>query len=181
MYHLSIINKKYIYQYLIFVYFTWLVKTFFLYMYILLKTRFPSVNNVKVETKIHLEQPFTLLTKTRPRGYKTWVHSQTQNEAQWLAACGHVPASSQPLRIILSLRINASFITSRPGSTVTVHLALRMLEKLKQSNPLNVVGIFSDLIIISFKKSFWMITCNRRCEKDPLCGKYMLLYFSLNL
>ena len=37
---------------------------------------------------------------------------------------------------------------------VTVHLALRMLEKLKQSNPLNVVGIFSDLIIISFKKSF---------------------------
>ena len=40
-------------------------------MYILLKTRFPSVNNVKVETRMHLEQPFTLLTKTRPRGYKT--------------------------------------------------------------------------------------------------------------
>ena len=24
-----------------------------------------------------------------PRGYKTWVQSQTQNKAQWLAACGH--------------------------------------------------------------------------------------------
>ena len=37
---------------------------------------------------------------------------------------------------------------------VTVHLAQRMLEKLKQSNPKNVTGIFSDLIIIAFKKSF---------------------------
>ena len=39
----------------------------------------------------------------RPQGYKTWVQSQTQNKAQWLAACGHVPASSQSLRFILSL------------------------------------------------------------------------------
>ena len=37
---------------------------------------------------------------------------------------------------------------------VTVHLAQRMLEKIKQSNPQNVTGIFSELIIISFKKSF---------------------------
>ena len=29
-----------------------------------------------------------------------WVHSQTQNKAQWLAACGHVSASSQSLRFI---------------------------------------------------------------------------------
>ena len=31
--------------------------------------------------------------ETRPRGYKTWVHSHTQNKAQWLAACGHVSAA----------------------------------------------------------------------------------------
>ena len=36
--------------------------------------------------------------RSRPRGYKTRVHSQTQNKAQWLAACGHVSASSQSLR-----------------------------------------------------------------------------------
>ena len=33
-------------------------------------------------------------------------HSQTQNKSQWLAACGHVSASSQSLRFILSLRMN---------------------------------------------------------------------------
>ena len=50
-----------------------------------------------------------------PRGYKTWVHSQTQNKAHWLATCGHVSASSQSLRFILSLRLYSSFITSKPG------------------------------------------------------------------
>ena len=45
------------------------------------------------------------VAETRPLGYKTWVHSQTQNKTQWLAACGHVSASSQPLCFILSLRI----------------------------------------------------------------------------
>ena len=39
----------------------------------------------------------------RPRDYKTWVHSQTQNKALWLAACEHVSASSQSLRFSLSL------------------------------------------------------------------------------
>ena len=53
--------------------------------------------------------------ESRPRGYKTGVQSQTQNKAQWLAACGHVSASNQSLRFILSLRMNSSFITSRPG------------------------------------------------------------------
>ena len=51
---------------------------------------------------------------TCSRGYKTWVHSQTQNKAQWLAACGHVSASSKSFRFILSLRMNSSFINSRP-------------------------------------------------------------------
>ena len=51
---------------------------------------------------------------SRPRGYKPWVQSQTQNKAQWLAACGHVSASSQSLRFILSLSTNSSFITSKP-------------------------------------------------------------------
>ena len=54
----------------------------------------------------------------RPRGYKTWVQYQTQNKAQWLAACGHVSASSQSLRFILSLRMKSSFITLRPGTLV---------------------------------------------------------------
>ena len=49
-----------------------------------------------------------------PRGYKIWVHSQTQNKAQWLVACGHVSASSQSLHFILSLRQYSSFITLRP-------------------------------------------------------------------
>ena len=40
---------------------------------------------------------------------------QTQNKAQRLAAFGHVSASSQSLRFILSLRMTSSFITSRPG------------------------------------------------------------------
>ena len=38
-----------------------------------------------------------------------------QNKAQWLAASGHVSASSQSFRFILSLRMNSSFITTRPG------------------------------------------------------------------
>ena len=50
-----------------------------------------------------------------PRGYKAWVQSQTQNKAQWLAACGHVSTSSQSLSSILSLRMNSSFITWMPG------------------------------------------------------------------
>ena len=49
-----------------------------------------------------------------PRGYKTWVRSQTQNKAQWLAACGHMSASSQLLRFILSLRQYSVFITPGP-------------------------------------------------------------------
>ena len=52
--------------------------------------------------------------KTRPRGYKTWVHSPTQNKVQWLAAWGHVSASSQSFRFILSWRLCSSFITLRP-------------------------------------------------------------------
>ena len=45
------------------------------------------------------------VSKSRPQGYQTWVHSQTQNKVQWLAACGHVSARSQSLRFILSLRM----------------------------------------------------------------------------
>ena len=56
--------------------------------------------------------------ETWPRGYKTWVHSQKQNKAQWLAACGHMSASSQSLRFILSLRLYSSFIISRPGGRI---------------------------------------------------------------
>ena len=55
------------------------------------------------------------VTQTRPRGCKAWVHSQTHNKVQWLAACGHVAASSQSLHFILSLKMCSSFITSRPG------------------------------------------------------------------
>ena len=41
--------------------------------------------------------------------------SQSQNKEQGLAVCGHMSASSQSLRFILSLSMNSSFITSRPG------------------------------------------------------------------
>ena len=54
-----------------------------------------------------------------PCGYKTGVQSQTQNKVQWLAACGHVSTSSQSLCFILILRLNSSFITSRPEYTST--------------------------------------------------------------
>ena len=49
-----------------------------------------------------------------PRGYKTGVQSQTPNKAQWFVACGYVSTSNQSLPFILSLRMNSSFITSRP-------------------------------------------------------------------
>ena len=74
------------------------------------------------------------------------VMSQTQNKVQWLAACGHVSASSTSLRFILSLRMYSSFITSRPdhldnitigyfiglratGFCAVILLALRLLPK----------------------------------------------------
>ena len=69
-----------------------------------------------------------------PRGYKTWVHSQTQNKAQWLAACGHVSASSQSLCFILSLRQYSSFITSRPD------LGLDCLQRLSAKQKMPLVG-----------------------------------------
>ena len=53
-------------------------------------------------------------SESRPWWYKTWVQSQAQNKPQWLAACGHVSASSQSLGLILSLRIKSSFLTLRP-------------------------------------------------------------------
>ena len=56
----------------------------------------------------------------RPWGYITWVQYQAQNKGQWLAACGHVSASSQSLRFILSLRMNSNFITSMPGSAYVI-------------------------------------------------------------
>ena len=64
--------------------------------------------------KRNLELEIKLYLSIRPRGYKAWVHSQTQNKAQWLAACGHVSTSSQSLRFILSLSLYSSFIASRP-------------------------------------------------------------------
>ena len=46
-----------------------------------------------------------------PWGYKTWVHSQAQNKAHWLAASEHILGSSQSVCFILSLRLHSSFIT----------------------------------------------------------------------
>ena len=73
-------------------------------------SRYVSIDKNKPKLVLWL-----LLYVTRPRGYKTGVHSQTQNKAQWLAVRGHVSANSQSLRFILSLRLYSSFITSRPG------------------------------------------------------------------
>ena len=66
-----------------------------------------------------------------PRGYKAWVHSQTQNKAQWLAVCGHVSASSQSLRFILSLSLYSIFITSRPIFPHLFYLSLYFLSTYK--------------------------------------------------
>ena len=65
----------------------------------------PSLLTDAISTKISLLHIcFQFLTATHhahdyqlfwPWGYKTWVQSQTQNKAQWLAACGHMSASSQ--------------------------------------------------------------------------------------
>ena len=67
----------------------------------------------------------------KSRGYITWLQSQTKNKAQWFAACGHVSTSSQSLRFILSLRMNSSFITSRPAlwynNIVTLVLGVKFL------------------------------------------------------
>ena len=44
-----------------------------------------------------------------------FLHFQNQNKAQRLDACGHVSASNQSLRLIFSLSLYSSFLTSRPG------------------------------------------------------------------
>ena len=75
---------------------------------------------------------------TWPLGYKTWVHSHTQNKAQWLAACLNVSASSQSLRFILSLRLYSSFITSRPILYLLVLSADKLCKHLvPRSDPTN--------------------------------------------
>ena len=70
---------------------------------------------------------------------KTLVHSQTQNKAQWLDACGLVSASSQSLRFILSLKLYSGFITSRPGFVIVLcsfwlcsHVAERERERTRE-------------------------------------------------
>ena len=77
-----------------------------------------ALNSQKIRAKNTSVEPRWTQPKTniRPWGYKAWVHSQTQNKAQWLAVCGHVSASSQSSRFILSLSLYSSFITSRPGT-----------------------------------------------------------------
>ena len=54
--------------------------------------------------------------------YLLRVHFQTQNNAQWSAACGHVSASTQSLRFILSLRLYSSYIL--PKDTLLRHIWL---------------------------------------------------------
>ena len=109
----------------------------------------------------------TRSSKSRPRGYKTWVQAQTQNKAQWLAACGHVSANSQSLRFISSLRMNSSFITSRPGQYSIPSSILRWLTR-----PLTMPfeffarilsGISTARCLISFKKlTHWKLWNLRR-------------------
>ena len=91
-----------------------------------------------------------------PRGYKTWVNSQTQNKAQWLAACGHVSASNQSLRFILSLRMNSSFITSRPALSST-----KMIAKLEwtQSNAKQNIERYATTkkLLMSTRCTYWEV------------------------
>ena len=90
----------------------------------------PTITCSQVKSWLVLDK-IAFKTATRPRGNKTWVQSQTQNKAQWLAACGHLSASSQSLHFVRKqpiialyfesekpgLRKNSSFITSRPVFT----------------------------------------------------------------
>ena len=71
--------------------------------------------------------------------------SQTQNKAQSLANCRHLSPSSQSLRFILSLRMNSSFITSRPGLCMTVQtiLVVQLLLNCKYKEALAIRRIFS--------------------------------------
>ena len=57
-------------------------------------------------------------------------HKLMRND--WLLAdtCGHVSASNQSLRFILSLRLNSSFITSRADCTVVHWMRLNILSQL---------------------------------------------------
>ena len=72
-------------------------------------------NKMVIRTRIHKmlvkisngEDPSQTTSSARPRGYKFWAHSQTQNKAKWLAAC-------QSMHFILNLRLHSSFLTSRP-------------------------------------------------------------------
>ena len=89
----------------------------------------------------------------RPRGYKTRVHSQPQNKAQWLAACGNVSTISQSLCFILSLRLYSSFITSRQGKDLVWKLWVT------QDSPFN-----SAFYLKKAPRSFWT-RCNAKFKK----------------
>ena len=80
----------------------------------------------------------TNLKETALQGTWTRTWPQTQNKAQWLAACRHVSASSQSLRFILSLRMNSSFITlnmSASSKLLRFILSLRLNSSFKTSRP----------------------------------------------
>ena len=87
---------------------------------------------------------------TWPWGYKTWVHSQIQNKVQWLAACGHVSASSQSLHFILSLRLYSSFITSGPELAFGCWQSLSA-KYLKQAN------IWGSLSLLYIPNSLFLV------------------------
>ena len=95
-------------------------------------------------------------------GYKTRVHSQTQNKAHWLAACGLLSASSQSLHFILSLRLYSSFITSRPdlnwAQGLYIKLCLRSTQlSLKFIMLINstIVGILTCISMINKILRVW--------------------------
>ena len=97
---------------------------------------------------------------TRPRGYKAWVHSQTQNKAQWLAVCGHVSASSQSLRFILSLSLYSSFITSRPVLVFSSSASLKAGDT--TDDIIRLCDYGGEMIAVSFsiKNSKWVWSGN---------------------
>ena len=89
------------------------------------------------------------------------VHSQTQNKVQWLAACGHVSASSQSLRFILSLRLYSSFITSGPELAFGCWQSLSA-KYLKQANiwcSLSLLYI-PNCFFLSTLKFAWIVVIN---------------------